>query len=414
MLKGQTLAEGLNVTINTTEDCNMRCKYCYEINKTKRSIEFDKCKKFIDLLLSDENYLGAEKEGETASVVWKRGLIIDFIGGDALMNVDICDKTLTYLVFKLNTTNTERAKAWRNSWRCSISSNGTLLGDPKVRAFLEKWQDNICLGVSIDGCPEIHDKNRIMAYRGKNGEEVGSMDIIMQNWSWFKEHFPYSSIQTKATCARDTIPYLYESLVFMHETLGLKYINQNFIMEDTGCTEEDYKILREQMQKCIEYVFAHRHEMHWSMIDKQFLCDGKGAYEHEGDFETKGRCGSGCMPTLAIDGRIYPCFRWLPHTQQEAGVMCVGDVEHGFNHSENFKKVRDGSVRSKCTRDPKCIGCEYEPACPYCIGGCYAEHGDFIRTTHICEICKIQVEYARKYWAMVKEAKGDIEYEREC
>ena len=26
--------EGLNCTINTTEDCNLRCKYCYEINKT--------------------------------------------------------------------------------------------------------------------------------------------------------------------------------------------------------------------------------------------------------------------------------------------------------------------------------------------------------------------------------------------
>lgn len=391
--------EGLNVTINTTEDCNMRCKYCYEINKHSRNISFDKCKKFIDLILSDDNYLAFTKD-EQLSETWTKGLVIDFIGGDALMNVDICDKTLTYLVYKLNTTNTERAKLWRNSWRCSISSNGTLFGEPKVRKFLEKWRYNISLSVSIDGCPAIHDKNRIMAYRGPNGEEVGSMDIILKNWDWYRKTFPYESYNTKATCSKDTIPYLYESLVFMHETLGLRFIHQNFIMEDTGCTEEDYKILREQMQKCIDYVYEHRHDLYWSMIDKeQFLCNK----DSKADFETQGHCGSGCMPALAIDGRIYPCFRWLPHTQKEAGVMCVGDIEHGFTHPENFKKVRDSAIRANCTKDPKCINCEYEPACAYCIGGCYAEYGDFIRTTHICEITKIQVEYARKYWARLGE-----------
>lgn len=392
---------GLNVTINTTEDCNMRCKYCYEINKTPRSIDFEKCKKFIDLLLTDDNYLSFAVD-ETGSALWKQGFVIDFIGGDALMNVDICDKVLTYLVFKLNTTNTERAKLWRNSWRCSLSSNGTLFGNQKVRDFLTKWQKNIAIGVSIDGCPEIHDKNRIMAYRGKNGEEVGSMDIILKDWDWFKKMFPKQAVITKATCSRETIPYLYESLVFMHETLGLTQINQNFIMEDTGCTEEDYKLLREQMQKCIDYVYEHRNDLFWSMIDKnQFLCLEENRFKD--DFYCMGVCGSGCMPALSIDGDIYPCFRWLPHTQHSKGVMCVGNVEEGFIHSENFKKVRDGAIRANCTKDPKCKDCEYEFACKYCIAGCYAEYGDFIRTTHICEITKIQVEYARKYWARLGE-----------
>ena len=393
---------GLNITINTTEDCNMRCKYCYEINKCSRSINFDKCKKFIDLVISDENYLALE-EGDNGEKEWERGLIIDFIGGDALMNVDICDKTLTYLVYKLNTNNSKHAKQWRSTWRCSISSNGTLLDKPEVRKFLEKWEKNISLGISIDGCPTIHDKNRIMAYRGPNGEEIGSMDIILKNWDWYKKHFPINSLNTKATCSKDTIPYLYESLVFMHETLGLKYIGQNFIMEDTGCTEEDYEMLREQMQKCIDYVYEHRDELYWSMIDKHWCCEN---YEHnkkDKDYLNNGVCGSGMMPALSIDGDIYPCFRWLPHTQKRAKVMCVGNVEEGFTHSENFKCVRDGAARCNCTRDPKCKDCEFEEACAYCIGGCYAEYDDFIRTTHVCEITKIQVEYARKYWARLGE-----------
>ena len=401
MIESTPNFSGLNVTINTTEDCNMRCKYCYEINKTKRSIDFDKCKKFIDLILTDEDYLQFAVD-ETGSALWKEGLVIDLIGGDALMNVELCDKILTYLVYKLNTTNTERARVWRNSWRCSLSSNGTLFGNPKVRAFLEKWQKNMSIGVSIDGCPAIHDKNRIMAYRGENGEEVGSMDIILKDWEWYKKMFPKQAVFTKATCSRETIPYLYESLVYMHETLGLTQINQNFIMEDTGCTEEDYAELRRQMQKCIDYVYEHRHDLFWSMIDKhEFLRLEEDTFE--GDFYTMGVCGSGCMPALSIDGDIYPCFRWLPHTQYDKKVMCVGNVDEGFIHKENFKKVRDGAIRNNCTKDPKCRECEFEFACRYCIGGCYAENGDFIRTTHICEITKIQVEYARKYWARLGE-----------
>ena len=85
--------------------------------------------------------------------------------------------------------------------------------------------------------------------------------------------------------------------------------------------------------------------------------------------------------------------------------MSVGNVDQGFIHRENFEKVREGCKRKICTKDPKCLECEYEEACSYCIGGCYAEYGDFIRTTHICEITKIQVEYARKYWHRLGEYK---------
>ena len=56
---------GLSCTINTTEDCNLRCKYCYETCKKPLSIDLDKCFKFVDLCLEDPdpcNLLGTEKE----------------------------------------------------------------------------------------------------------------------------------------------------------------------------------------------------------------------------------------------------------------------------------------------------------------------------------------------------------------
>lgn len=388
MLKSLEQFRGLNCTINTTEDCNLRCKYCYETCKTTRKIDIEKCYKFVDLILSTDNFLGLEDDTD----MWLYdGRVFDFIGGDSLMNVDILDKIMNYINTKVNI----REVPLKEGWRASISSNGCLFENPQVRAFCEKWKENLHLGVSIDGCPEIHDKNRVFP----NG--TGSMATILKWWPWYKKYFPREATQTKATCSKDSIPFLYDSLIWLHETLGLKYINQNFIMEDMHLNEDDIKELDRQLELCAKYVLDHSDEMYWSMIDTNFLPEASPVDfdDPEDSFYKNGRCGSGRMPTCAIDGKIYPCFRWLAHTQNgKDDVMCVGNVDEGFTHIENFVAVQKGSIRANCTKEEKCRTCEYEPCCSYCIGGCYAEYGDFTRTTHICEVIKLQCKWARWYW----------------
>ena len=395
--------EGLNCTINTTEDCNLRCKYCYETCKVPKTIPYEYCTKFIDLILDDPDPC-LLNDSVLASTY--QGYIFDFIGGDALMNIDILDKIMNYINTKMALKDPQPLRGWR----ASISSNGTLFAFPKVREFCEKWNKSLSLGVSIDGCPEIHDLNRIFP------DGRGSMKVIQEWWPWYQSIFPIDSQSTKATCARNSIPYLYDSLVFMHEELGINYINQNFIMEDTGCTKEDYKLLDCQMKKCVEYVWDHRNEMYWSMIDRNRNIPSNHPEKIKEDkerFYTHGWCGSGAMPTLSIDGKIYPCFRWLPPTQNgQTGIMCVGDVWNGLNHKENFKKVSDCAIRCNCTKDPKCLECELEPLCPYCIGGCFAEFGEFKRATYICEFTKMQNKWAKIYWERYDEEQEKIKNER--
>lgn len=411
MIKAPKEEEGLNVTINTTEDCNLRCKYCYETNKRNHSIPFEYCKKFIDILLEDDDPCGFKgaKKSELNEDFYKRGLIMDFIGGDSLMDVKLLDKIMTYVLQKLYTTNTQNAKYWRNHLRFSISSNGTLFSDPEVRAFCEKWtkENLLAVCVSIDGCPEIHDKNRIMKERGKNGEEIGSMQYILQNIDWYRKTFSEEDTHaTKATMAKDTIPYIYKSLKFMFEELDIIYINQNFIMEDAHLTEDDYKEFDRQMRMCVEYVLEHRYEMYWSMLDREVFA--KHRLSVGDDWNCKGHCGSGAMPCLGINGNIYPCFRWAPHTQSKDNPepIVVGNIRDGFNNKDGFKRVREGAYKCNCTREEKCKSCIYESSCAYCIGGCFAEHQDFIRTTHICEITKIQCKWAKVYWNEYNKLEG--------
>jgi uncharacterized protein len=117
------------------------------------------------------------------------------------------------------------------------------------------------------------------------------------------------------------------------------------------------------------------------------------------------------MPALAIDGNIYPCFRWLPLSQEiNNDLMICGNVNDETLDLQKFKYVYDNSSRKGCTKDEKCLTCNCESSCSYCIAGCYNEFKEFKRTTYICDITKRQVKWAHCYWnTLIKlSGKGDI------
>ena len=397
MLRRISEFKGFEITINTTEECNMRCKYCYEINKANKNLKFEEIKKFLDLFIIKEPQKVIELQNNELSNANKFGVLIDFIGGDSFMNVDLMEQTIKYFIYLVNTVDNKVTRVWRKNYRFSISTNGTLFND-KVKKFCEKYKDILYVGISIDGCPEIHDKNRIMSYRGPNGEEIGSMQFILKDWEWYKTLNKNMALTTKATMSKDTIPYIYESLKYMHEKLGLVDINQNFIMEDAHLTKEDYIEFDNQLRKSVEYILKNKNKLYWSVLDKEQFAKHYSSFKK--DLASKSHCGSGDMPCLGVNGKIYPCFRWAPHTQTKDTMdkMVTGDIENGFNNFQNFFKVLENSEKKNCTKEERCKECEYESACAYCIGGCYSEFGDFIRTTYICEITKLQCKWAKVYW----------------
>ena len=386
MIDKQEEFPGLQITFNTTEACNLQCKYCFEVNKQPKDLSLDSAKRFIDIILTDDDCIGVK--GTKDEWMISKGLVMDFIGGDALMNPRLVDDILSYFQVKA----TLLGHRWCHNWRASISTNGTLLGRPEVRDFILKYKDNLSLGVSIDGCPAIHNFNRVYP------DGRGSMDDILANWQWYLSVFGDSGRTTKATCNKDSIPYLLESLKYMHETMGIKYINQNFIFEDMQLSQEDVNELDRQMGLCVDYVLQHSDDLYWRMIDKDYT---KALGMAEPD---KNYCGSGCMPALGIDGNIYPCFRFLPHTVcGGTSPYVVGNVVDGLIHKDTFAAIRS-MTRERISPD-KCKSCEIESVCPYCIGGCLAEYGEPKRQTYICEVIKLQHKWAKEYWNRFEQLK---------
>ena len=364
-------------TIIVTNDCNLRCKYCYEINKCNRgSVKISDVDNFTKMIISGVFDIGMD------------ALEIDLLGGDALMHPDVCASIIDTIMKRMVLSNFDK----RNKVKFSICSNGTLFKRKDVRDFLIRYKPFLSLGVSIDGSPHLHDLNRIY----KDGR--GSMSDILSWWPWFRENFPEDSLYTKATLSKESIPYIYESLVFMHETLGLKYIHQNFIMEDAHLKSSDITLFKEQMEKCSDYVFHHKDELYWSMLDRIYTKRKKegGVIPHIP------RCGSGVMPTMDTNGLLYACPRWCPFAIGENTIK-VGDVKTLTFDKAKADFIHENAMRDKITKDEKCKTCVFEEQCAFCPAGCYGEFKELKRTTHICPITKVQSEVALNYWRRFDE-----------
>lgn len=375
--------DGFNITFNTGEDCNLACTYCYEISKNRSKLSFEDAKKFIDLMLETDDPIGVK--GTDNEWVLNQGLILDFIGGDSLMHPKLVDQILEYFVYKAFKMN----HRWQHRWRASITSNGTLFKHKEVRDLINKWNKSISLTVSIDGCPELHDLNRIYP----NG--AGSIKDIEEYWFWFRSLYPTAG--TKSTLSKQSIPYIFESLKYMHEKLFINHVNQNFIFEDMELEKEDLEEYDRQMHKCVNYTLQHKDQLYWSMIDKDMVASSCSYKENCKINPDTGWCGSGMMPALSPNGKIYPCFRFLPHTQEkELSDMSVGDVNNGFTNSKVFNQIRS-YTREKISPE-KCKECPIESGCAWCIAGAFAENGKPFRQTYICEIQKIRDKWAKIYW----------------
>lgn len=101
----------------------MNCSYCYQINKSNHKLSFDIAKSFIDDILTNsertKNYIDSYNT---------KGVVIEFIGGEPLLEIDLIDKITDYFINKLIKLN----HPWATRYRISICSNGILYFEPKV------------------------------------------------------------------------------------------------------------------------------------------------------------------------------------------------------------------------------------------------------------------------------------------
>ncbi len=129
----------VELVISLTNDCNLRCKYCFVGEK-----------KFCKKVISKEDINQALiTVGELAKTKNKKEVFITFFGGEPTLYPDLIEYSM------------EKAKEILKDYKVSfgITSNGVF--NEKIKDMLV--ENNFTVTISMDGLPKFQDKQRVTA-----------------------------------------------------------------------------------------------------------------------------------------------------------------------------------------------------------------------------------------------------------
>jgi len=355
-----------NVTFIVTEDCQLRCRYCYIIGKnTKNVMSFDIAKESLEYLLTRRDIFSEDS------------VILDFIGGEPLLEIETIEKICNYFKFR----SFELDHPWFDRYRISLSSNGLLYDNTRVQKFIAKNRNHVSLGISIDGTKQKHDNQRIYP----NG--TGSYDIVVKKIPLWLQQFPNAS--TKVTISHEDLPFVSESVLHLCE-LGIKNININCVFEPVW-KENDEKIFEEELIKLADSFITNKlYQNHFCSFFSRTI--GKPIQS------TQNWCGVGRMLAIDPNGNFFPCVRFAPYSLTNKSARCVGNIKTGIDKN----KLRPFlSLDLPFQSEQECIECEVATGCSWCQGANYdlsTNDSVFYRATSICKLHKARVKANNYFW----------------
>lgn len=377
------------VTFIVTDDCNLRCKYCYITSKNcDTRMDISVAKKFIDKLLSSDE------------ISYQDAVILDFIGGEPMLEAKLIDEIIDY--FKKTAFLLDHKWYW--NYRISICTNGVNYDSEEVQKLIKKNKDKMSMTISVDGVKEKHDMQRVFA------DGSGSFDKINSNIDLWMSQFVGS---TKITFASDDLPLLYDSILYLWER-GIKQVNSNVVFEDVW-KENDDQLLEQQLKKLADYVIENE------LFNKGYYCsffsDSIGMPYTEIDLDNT-YCGAGKMIALSPKGDLYPCLRYYGHSLNNHKDWTIGDIETGVD----MERVRPFMLSTtRLQSDSECLDCNVATGCGFCQGYNYDESQtgtNFYRVKYICKMHKARVRANDYFFSKlyniygINKSFGDYDHKR--
>lgn len=362
-------AEVKSLVFQVTDACQLRCTYCYQINKQEHYMDFNTAKKFIDYIFDNAHDPDFPINYENTI-----GLIIEFIGGEPLLAIDLMEKIMDYITQKMFDENSP----WLTRHMFSISTNGIEYFDPKFQKLMKKYKDNFSVSVTVDGYKEMHDECRLF----HSGE--GSYDkAIAASLDAKRMH---GQEATKITISPYNVDKVAKALIHMIE-LGYTYIFSNCVYEE-GWEPQHATILYYQLKEIADYILEH------NLYDELFMSifDEEHCHPTPEDSLENWCGGTGKIFALHYSGDIYPCIRYMDSSlgdDQEPYI--IGNVEKGLYYDKitchRCKELK--AVNRRTQSDDKCFYCPISQGCGLCSAYNYQYFGTVNkRATFICDTHK--------------------------
>lgn len=367
---------------DTSYYAGVACLYCYQGHKGKNRMSFETAKKFFDLVVSGEkgfkSYINPEKSP---------GLVVDFIGGEPFLEIELIDQICTYIMDKL----IELDHPWAMKTMFSICSNGVLYRDEKVQAFLRKWANRLSFSVTIDGNKELHDSCRVFPDGGP------SYDIAVDAASdWMKRG---NHMGSKITIAPGNISFLYDAIKHMVD-LGYDEINANCVYEK-GWTPVHATVLYDQMKRISDYFLEQNFD-----FERDFFCSlyNEDFFQPKDPDDLQSWCGGVGNSMIACDpqGRIFPCIRYMESSLNgEQEPYSIGDVDNGIGCTECYKCRINcmAKIDRRTQSTDECFYCPIAAGCSNCSGYDYQVNGTpDSKATYICVMHKARALGNLYFW----------------
>lgn len=374
------------VTFQVTDDCNLRCTYCYQINKGKRRMSLETAKKFVDFLLST-----TEENCDYINPKNSPFIILEFIGGEPFLEVKLIDEILTYF----RTRTIELQHPWASRYFVSICSNGVLYETPEVQAFLQKYKNKLSFSVTLDGTKELHDACRLFP------DGSGSYDLAVHACrDWMKRGHMMGS---KITIAPSNIEYLFDALKHMMD-LGYYEINANCVYEK-GWELPHAQELYRQMKKTADYIIDNDINVYLSLFVETFF--------HPKDVTDMDLwCGGdGLMLSCDPDGYLYPCIRFMESSLgDDVPPIRIGSVDTGIGSTAAEQKAIHcmDCITRRSMSDDECFYCPIAEGCSWCAAYNYQDSGDLdSRAKYICIMHKARSLANVYYWNKYYQKRGE-------
>ena len=317
-----------------TNQCNLRCTYCYEKHENHGSMSLEVAQENIRKVLNDDQKYSS--------------ITISIFGGEPFLEFkrmkEICEWT-----WKQN---------WKVPYKFSFSTNGTLLNS-KSKAWLKMHKDQLFLVLSADGTEESQNINRSNSYSKID------YDFFTQTWK---------NPQVKMTVSKNSLKNLAKDIIFFHEK-NFTFAECNLAMGIDWESERYTSLLEEQLQILLNYYIKHP-ELEPAQIINMSIgsCENKKVL--------KKWCGVGReLMTIDVDGKKYPCNYITPMSfnQDELEIL----LHYDFT---SVREILDEDCYNKCY---------LYPVCPTCYGADYQLTKSFKKKDKtICKLMEIEAIYS--------------------
>ncbi len=233
----------------------------------------------------------------------------------------------------------------------SIQTNGILLDD--------KWcefcrRNNILVGLSFDGCPEVNDANRV-AYDGTgvSSQAVRAIRLMQKHGV----EFNVLMVVTKQAASRPKECYEYL------KSIGVQYLQIIPALDPFGQGNLDFSLTGEGLGRFLCGLFDAWYADFIRQRGLRVTYFENIIYKLMGNFFTmcsmNGRC---CIETVVeADGSVYPCDFYVSDEWK------LGNIREQDFKSMIFSDKAKSYVRGSVHRGDACSSCPYFGLC---IGSC--------------------------------------------